>query len=328
MKVLSVRNANEGLPEALRYLREEGVWRDSRNGRVRLAPQPVCIVYQRPMEKVVSWALRDANPFFHLIESMWMLGGMNTVEPLRKYVKTIGQFSDDGETFHGAYGDRWRHMFGVDQILRIANILRTHPDDRRCVMQMWSASDDLGQQGKDFPCNTHIYFSRDDKGRLDMMVCNRSNDLIWGAMGANVVHMSFLMEYMAALIGCEIGIYRQMTNNLHAYEELYEKILPLADEADRVMAPSSNYRYPRTYRLSEDLIDNKMWMMDCRMLLDENSSYGYHHKFFTKVMVPVVQAHALYKMGVSKMAIETLDQCVALDWRYACQEWIKRRMKH
>ena len=67
---------------------------------------------------------------------------------------------------------------------------------------MWDAKQDLSHrnESKDLPCNTHVYFSIRE-GFLDMTVCNRSNDLIWGCCGANAVHMSFLQEYVATMWG-------------------------------------------------------------------------------------------------------------------------------
>ena len=77
---------------------------------------------------------------------------------------------------------------------------------------MWSPVEGEGRK----PCNTQIYFwSRN--GKLNMTVANRSNDMIWGAYGANAVHMSFLQEYVASMCGVKCGIYTQFTHNLHAY---------------------------------------------------------------------------------------------------------------
>jgi thymidylate synthase len=53
---------------------------------------------------------------------------------------------------------------------------------------------------------------------LDMTVTNRSNDLVWGLLGANYVTFSVLQEYMAARIGCGVGRYHHFTNNLHCYD--------------------------------------------------------------------------------------------------------------
>src|SRR6185312_3077911 len=66
MKVLEVRNVHEALPRALRLLRQEAVYRESRNGPVYVTPYPVTTVYNRPSERVMLWPQRDANPFFHL----------------------------------------------------------------------------------------------------------------------------------------------------------------------------------------------------------------------------------------------------------------------
>ena len=39
-------------------------------------------------------------------------------------------------------------------------------------------------KSKDVPCNTHAYFAINAEGSLDLTVCNRSNDLVWGCLGA------------------------------------------------------------------------------------------------------------------------------------------------
>ena len=104
MKVLSVRNVHEALPRALKLLQQQGIERPSRNGPVLQAPWPVTTVYQNPLERVVFWPERDANPFFHLYESLWMLAGRNDIAPLTRYAKNMANYSDDGETQHGAYG--------------------------------------------------------------------------------------------------------------------------------------------------------------------------------------------------------------------------------
>lgn len=245
MRVINARNAHEALPEALWILGNEGVARDSRNGKVLVMPTPVTTVYSHPMERVVFWKERDANPFFHLFESLWMLRGRNDLEPLVRYVKNFGQFSDDGKTLHGAYGKRWRDWFPLtgdspyvpsgkievtvdsprDQLAVIADRLFVNPEDRRCVLQMWDPSEDLGRQGKDVPCNLTVTFQRGAEGELNMVVFNRSNDIVWGAYGANSVHFGFLLEYMAQWIGCEVGTYTQVSVNWHGY---LSTITPLA----------------------------------------------------------------------------------------------------
>lgn len=234
MRVLNVRNVQEALPFALRLLENEGVQRDSRNGPVLLGPS-VTTVYQRPMERVIFHPARDANPFFHLYESLWMLAGRNDVAGVVKYASNMGNYSDDGEVFHGAYGNRWIFHFdewdpihrgydSMNQLYKIATVLKKNPDDRRCVLQMWDPVVDLGRNGKDVPCNLEATFQRGHEGELNLVVFCRSNDIVWGAYGANAVHFSFLLEYMALWIGCPVGTYTQISVNWHGYVSTLKQV--------------------------------------------------------------------------------------------------------
>src|ERR1017187_3661662 len=109
MRILHVRNVHEALPRALALLEQEGVERPSRNGPVLLGPS-VTTVYERPCERVIFWPERDANPYFHLYEALWMLAGRDGIAGPARYAKQIREYSDDGVVLHGAYGDRWRKL--------------------------------------------------------------------------------------------------------------------------------------------------------------------------------------------------------------------------
>ncbi len=218
MFVIKARNVNGALGAGLNYLALEGGYEDSRNGKVLVAPEPVATVYAKPRERVLMCPLRDANPFFHLMESLWMMAGRNDLNwPLYFNSKFAG-YSDDGVTLHGAYGHRWRHAFHIDQVKRAIRELTDNPMSRRVVIGMWSPGIDMGRVGNDVPCNTHIYLAQ-RFGELDMTVCCRSNDALWGAYGANAVHMSILQEVIAHATGLKVGTYTQMSNNFHVYSE-------------------------------------------------------------------------------------------------------------
>jgi len=229
VKVLTVRNVHEALPKGIELLTTKGVRRESRNGPVLVAPWPVVTEYLHPTERVVFWDARDVNVAFLIAEALWMLAGRNDVGFLARYVKDFGRYSDDGTTLHGAYGYRWRHAKsgiwpnGYDQLTVIAERLKVDPTDRRCVLAMWQP-DDLITDSKDLPCNDTVTFQRQDDGSLDMTVFCRSNDIIWGAYFANAFHFSVLHEYMAARIGCAVGIYRQISVNYHAYLSTLEPL--------------------------------------------------------------------------------------------------------
>jgi hypothetical protein len=218
MRVIESRNVHQALPKAVWLMKQHGRPRQSRNGAVLVAPWPVTTAYQRPCERMVFWPQRDANPAFHVYESLWMLAGRNDLAPLLRYVKDFGRFSDNGLTLYGAYGYRWRMSYDVDQLEVIAERLRRDPDDRRCVLQIWQGEYDLDRVSKDIPCNLTATFQVNCDGALDLTVFCRSNDIVWGAYGANAVHFSVLLEYMAIWVGRPVGCYRQVSVNWHAYD--------------------------------------------------------------------------------------------------------------
>lgn len=332
MQVIHVRNVNEALPEAIYRLENQGIKRDSRNGPVLMFDEPVTTVYEKPTERVMFWPQRDCNPFFHLFESLWMLGGRNDVPYLTQFVSSMRNFSDNGYSFNGAYGFRWKKYYGYDQLDVIIKILRNNKEDRRCVLQMWDAHYDLGSSSKDVPCNTAVYFSIDSSNKLNMTVTNRSNDLIWGAYGANAVHFSILQEYIASSIGVDVGKYWQVSNNLHAYEKTFsEDIKSLSSEAK---SPFKKMRLANPYEEQVSpfkLIstDKKTWDRDLMMFLESGAVIGFEDVFFRRVVTPIYMAHKAYRDKTNPdrfdVALEILEQCVASDWKKATKDWVLRR---
>ena len=329
MKVINIRNVHMALPEALYQLSLDGVKRDSRNGEVLMFPEPVTTVYRSPKERVIFWADRDANPFFHLFESLWMLAGRRDVEYLSRFNSRINMFSDDGKVFHGAYGYRWNTWFKTNQIDRIISRLKKDPNDRRAVLTMWDGSVDLLlTSGKDVPCNISAVFSINHENKLDMIVYNRSNDLVWGCYGANAVHFSILQEYVAFCVGVEVGVYRQVSNNLHAYVDIYDKLKHLADEApDGYTASWNDSPYQRKEVAPFPLMSTTKddWNDDLRCFLSQDNM-NYIDPFFRVVAQPMLDAWNLYKKGMLVEAIYEIDKCLATDWQKAGREWLTRRL--
>jgi len=332
---------------------------NSRNGPVRMINEPVIITYKNPRERVLFHSGRDANPFFHLFESLWMLAGRNDIEPLCRYVKTYSDFSDDGVTANGAYGYRWRYsqaqvqgemtvdkgktlhlgmsgndfdgVYRVDQLQTIIDHLKANPNSRRAVLQMWNVEDDLLKvdSSKDVCCNLSVMFSirntvqppgpgtPEDYGPvLDMTVTNRSNDLVWGALGANVVHFSFLQEYMANCLGCRVGLYHQITNNLHVYLDKFMPQVWLQKTSDPISGETSIQlvRDQVTFdREVQEFIDNSDW------------SRRWNEPFLDSIASPMMWAHHLHKLRKYDNALSACEEIEAADWRYVCTAWIIRR---
>lgn len=330
MITIEARNVHQALPVAVGKLNMWGLHRGSRNGPVLVSPWPVATTYKYPLERVVFWPQRDANPFLHLYEALWMLAGRNDVAPLLKFTKQFSQYSDDGETLHDAYGYRWRHAFQWDQLAIIVERLKRDSTDRRCVLQMWDINRDLGAAGRAIPCNLIATFQRNMDGELDMVVFNRSNDIIWGCYGANAVHFSMLQEYMALKIGCSIGSYTQISVNWHAYlNDQFSEVAQIgADKPYDYYEEGKVSIIPMPDTAVIDLvIDDIMFAFDH----DFNALGTTSNSLWFSMVHDVLFAHHLYKnlaapeKYVSALEVLALSQARNADWVVAAYEWITRR---
>lgn len=345
---IKATNVNRALAEGLQWLKVAGVKEDSRNGPVLVSPEPVMTIYTHPLERVLFSPLRDANPFFHLMEALWMLAGRNDVAWPAQFAKQILQYSDDGKTMWGAYGNRWRDWFGHDQIPLIVEELKRNPNSRRAVLAMWDSymafelghgpterkpypyeSSDLVKAlagGKDVPCNTHVYFDARE-GKLNMTVLCRSNDIWWGAYGANAVHFSVLQEYMAFAVGIPVGIYRQFSNNFH----LYTNVVPFhrlsefatdADSHDGYSFVSGGGVVAEPYPLISTSIE--AWDRDLTLFMNSPTMGLYRDPFFNGVATPMYMAWHQRKNRLDNGELWA-RRIEATDWRQACMDWIGRR---
>lgn len=323
MKLIYARNVSDAYQQGMNWMFYHSYPRESRFGPTLAMDGPVTTVYDCPRERVLFCPTRDANPFFHFMEGLWMLAGRDDVAWLSQFNENISQFSDDGIRFHGAYGKRWISHFASDQIAEIIRTLKNDPDDRRCVLTMWDPNCDLSHFGKDIPCNTHVYFRISVANALNMTVCNRSNDMIWGAYGANAVHFSMLQEFMASAIGVEIGRYWQVSNDLHVYTDIFSKCKTISALFD--INP-----YPKTvnyYSMVNTPVD--VWLSDLHMFMSEGPIPGFRDSFFRRVVSPIWRTWKIFKDNSNPHriddALNEIQPCPASDWRLAIQEWLERR---
>jgi hypothetical protein len=330
LRVLAHNNVNGAYGHAGQILRLAGLPEETRNGPALVFPTPVTTVYKRPCERVLLWRPRMANPFFHLFESMWMLAGRDDAAWLDQYVSDFGaRYAEPDGTLHGAYGHRWRHHFGRDQIRDAITLLRRDPTTRRCVITMWNPREDLGASKSDIPCNTHIYLSI-RHGRLDMLVSCRSNDAVWGAYGANSVHMSVLQEFVAWAVGVDVGELRQVSYNLHVYQStlhlLPERPIPdpyiyHAESGVAILTRSPLFSGDPDHMLGA--IEEWTW---------GPSDPPWRAPLFRELLVPMHDAWVAYRadkeVPIERRRAEASSIVASrvshVDWREACLMWLNR----
>lgn len=151
--IIKGRNVNENYFNSIDRIRCIGNEEDSRNGKVLVAPWPIMTVTNRPTERVLFCPNRDANPFFHFFECLWMMSGSNDGKWLDRFVGDFSsRYGEEDGTIHGAYGARWRKWSGWDQLLTTVDLLRKNKKDRRVVVSMWDPNQDLAEEVHDVPC--------------------------------------------------------------------------------------------------------------------------------------------------------------------------------
>ncbi len=321
MNLIAGDTAPDLFVEAWWAMRIGSVEEDSRNGKVMTLQEPTSLLLRDPTKRVLFDPIRDANPFFHVMETVWMFAGENRVEWLEQFNKGYRQYAEDTGQVWGAYGQRWISHFGSysgdnpgNQINSVIRILRRDPTDRRAVIGMWDPDCDLEAPVRDVPCNTHIYF-RVVNGKLNMTVCNRSNDMVWGALGANIVHMTYLHELVARGVGITLGEYRVLSNNLHIYKDrddvkrLWDTSVPV----DHYLTGAKPYPLLQSGESVEELLK------DCDAMVHE-PDHSYDTAWMRNVAYPMMMAYLNLPARN-----EWIDKIKAQDWQIACQEWVARR---
>jgi hypothetical protein len=320
MHTIITPDVNEALASGINLLLRAGVPTPSRVGMTLEARGPVATIYTNPDRRVIFSAVRDANPFFHLMEGIGLIAGAdNLVGWVAEYNSRMAEFSDDGKTFNAPYGYRLRNYFVKDQLEEAISILRKDNDSRRVVLEIWSAKD-LGKESKDIPCNTHVYISVRN-GRLNMTVCCRSNDIVWGCYGSNVVQFSMLLEYIAGRVGVQMGTYVQFSNSYHAYIE--------REDWGKLV---NNYRASNWYDMG---LVRSTPLESCTDGFDQELLRFYNGKddefennFLRTIAVPMRKAFRLHKQKKTADALNILSKADPYnDWIVAGSNWLQRRQK-
>ena len=354
MHTITARNIQQALPMAIACLKSQGRREDSRAGPVLRYPGPVVTVLEQPQERVIFYPWRDANPFFHIVEAAWMLAGRNDLKQLTPYVKRMAEFSDDGGvTQPGAYGKRWRgwatendvgHGYvWVDQLDWVVKRLRANPGDRRVVIQHWDPWVDTvaaEENGADVPCNISMLPWVMD-GKLHLSIFNRSNDIMWGLYGANAVHFSVCLEYLAGRLGLAVGTMTTFSNNFHAYEAtLPPSKIPMAylareewrnDPYEKRVAEPFSMAHEWTDDVFPEAKREVYMREDLNTFFEAGAAEALQTArwpWLRRVLVPMALAHQRYKGprdGRYAGAHAILAGVAATDWRRAAAEWLERR---
>jgi thymidylate synthase len=243
MKSFEFESIEEAYPVLLKVLLLEGT-EVSPRGSLTKEITPIGITINNPRKRVITHPVRKLNYGFMVGELLWIIQGRNDLS-VAHYNKQWLNYSDDGETLNGAYGQRifkWDGAFDVidesytdedgnthpsfelqqvlvNQFEKAYEQLKNDNDTRQATIALFNPTQDY-RETKDKPCTNLMRFTIRN-GKLNMFVVMRSND-IWLGFPYDVFNFTMLQEIMAGKLGIDVGKYTHVVDSLHIYEQHFE----------------------------------------------------------------------------------------------------------
>jgi thymidylate synthase len=246
-------NLNQALLITGRALLEKGVWRETRGYRCLELPHPLLLCITNPTDRYCTIPERKWNKYLGWVESLWLAMGINDMKMPSHYVKNLLSFSDDGKYMRAGYGPRLRGYngstkdykystspagrCGVDQLKFVIDTLQNEKTSRQACITIhdpikddyeWNGTEYVLKKTKDIPCTRTLQFMVVE-GKLDCTVTMRSNDCIWGMSAVNVFNFTLMQEYIAGILGLEIGNYYHFVTNFHVYEDKVDQLKEIVE---------------------------------------------------------------------------------------------------
>ena len=177
---------------------------------------------ENPMDNLISCADRNWKWDYAEAEWQWYLSGDNNINKLGELygkVPEIWKRMADKEGFvNSNYGWQWKRGNQLDEVIEM---LKAYPNTRQAAISIYDCKENY-MYDNDTPCTYAIQFTI-IKGRLDMCVTMRSNDLWYGFCNDQYC-FSKLQELVATETGLLIGSYYHFAHNLHLYDNIIEKL--------------------------------------------------------------------------------------------------------
>ena len=184
-----------------------------------IAPQILII---NPRNRLAIHNDRKFSIKYAITESLMLFSPTNQLKYFSAYNDNIAQFSDDGKTLSGSYGNRI-----ALNIPKMIQLLDLDDSTRQAVLPILG-KEDVFIKTKDTPCTLALQFLiRDEK--LNLITTMRSNDIIWG-LPYDIFMFTTLQEIVANTLGMEIGWYLHRPGSLHLYETHYNLFEKVADK--------------------------------------------------------------------------------------------------
>ncbi len=193
-----------------------------------------------------------------IAEQIWFISGSKRPDEfLQKFTKMWNAFIESDGTLAAAYGWRWRHHFGRDQLGSLILLLENDPSSRHGVVITWDPKDDGygGSPKKNIPC-PYTFTINIIGGRLNLHNIIRSNDMMLGCP-FDTLGFALLLCILAQRLGVRPGIYTHSISNAHVYDNHYagaEELLKRTNNNQKIELHLPKNTFERAEKLDEALV--------------------------------------------------------------------------
>ena len=210
--------------DLMRYVRENGVWKDDRTGTGTYSVFGHQIRFDLADGfPLVTTKKLHTKSIIH--ELLWFLQGDTNIGYLNDNGVSIwNDWADENGDLGPVYGAQWRSWdrgdgTTVDQIAHVIDQIKTNPDSRRLIVSAWNVPQIETMALP--PCHCLFQFYVAD-GKLSCQLYQRSADIFLG-VPFNIASYALLTLMMAQATGLRPGEFVHTLGDAHLYSNHIEQ---------------------------------------------------------------------------------------------------------
>ena len=174
-------------------------------------------IIEKPWERMIDNEKREFNMEYAEAEWQWYLSGDRSTARLGEIYGKIPQIwqrmSDGNGNVNSNYGWQWERGYQLDKVVAQ---LKDNPDTRQASISIYDGKE-ISKYKYDTPCTYAVQFTI-VKGKLNMCVVMRSNDLWYGFCNDQYC-FSELQRLVSTQLNVEPGVYYHFAHNMHLYND-------------------------------------------------------------------------------------------------------------
>jgi len=153
-------------------------------------------------------------------ELAWFLSGTKDATWVNKQTSIWKEFTNEENKIPTAYGYRWSHAFGYDQIDNIIAKLKEDPTSRQQVLLSWNPMEDNVIAAANIPCPL-MYIINIIDNKLNVHLTLRSND-VWLGLPYDTMTACLLARALANTLEIDLGTLHYSIAHMHLYENQFK----------------------------------------------------------------------------------------------------------